>query len=311
MLTARFVLAAVLLGGLWMARSRERIQLRDAGLFVLLGIMQPGLYFVCETEGLLRTSASVASLIIASIPVFVAVLASIFLRERISTRGAVGIGLTLVGVALLVKNGSEAPGAVVSSLAGNLLVLGAALCASIYTIVSRSLGARYGSLTVTTLQAFCALLFFLPFAVAEWDGRWIKGVSTEALAAVIFLGLFASLLAFLLYNQGLRSLPASTVSVFINLIPVVTVLTAFVVLGERLSVGQIGGGCLVVAGVVLSSRGRQTATGRGRAKEWLKAVSKRGTAYRGLALGAAEQHIEGAAAPVPGAGGGKGEHEPL
>jgi len=312
LLTARFLLAGGLLALLWIFRSRERIHGRDLGLFFLLGIMDPGLYFVCETYGLLRTSASVASLIIASIPVFVALLASVFLKERTGLQGAMGILLTLAGVGLLVKNGADP--AASSSLAGNLLILGAALCAAVYTVVSRTLGGRYGAVTVTTLQAFFAVGFFLPFAVGEWDGGWVHRVSTQGALAVGFLGLFASLGAFLLYNRALGSLPASSVAVFINLIPVVTVMTAWLVLGERLSAGQVGGGLLVVVGVVLSARGRAEAGspwGVGLRRRLLAVFLKRGGAYGGFSLASAEQHVKGPGAPVPGAGAGKGEHEAL
>ncbi len=253
MLFARFAVAGLLLAVFFLAKRPEKLKTGDLWLFMLLGLMEPALYFIFETHGLLHTSASVASLIIAGIPVFVTLLAALFLKEPLRPAAFLGIALTLVGVGLLVHQDLILSSSS-ASLKGNLFILGAALCASVYTVVSRRLGADYHPLTVTTLQAVFAALFFLPFAWREWDGIWISGVSEMSVVAVVYLALMATLVAFLFYNHALSVLPASNVAVFINVIPMVTVLAAWGILRESLSLGQLWGGALILLGVRITSR---------------------------------------------------------
>ena len=252
LLVCRFAAASLLLFPVWWLGGRERLDAGDAVLFALLGLMEPGLYFLLETWGLVYTSASNASLIVASIPVFVALLAAVLLKEPLDSKAFSGILLTVCGVGVLVWHGSGVQEGGNVAL-GNLLVLGAAFCASAYTVVSRRLRSRYGTLTLTMIQFLFATLFFMPPAAREW---WKGGgvfFTPEVLAAVLFLAFFATFCAFFLYNYCLGALEASRVAVFINLIPLVTVLTARVLLGESLSAFQASGGLLILGGVGLTT----------------------------------------------------------
>ena len=105
----------------------------------LLAIMQPGLYFTFETMGLQYTSATKTSLIIATIPVVVLVLSTIFLKERIRLLNIAGIALSLTGVALLVFGGQTSE-ELKGVLIGDLMIVGAVISASIYMIMTRKLG---------------------------------------------------------------------------------------------------------------------------------------------------------------------------
>ncbi len=313
-LAGRFALASVVLLPLWFVFARERLRRGDFLLFALLGIMEPGLYFILETRGLLHTSASAASLIIASIPVFVILLARFFLKEPLRPRVAAGIFLTLGGVAFLLFRGDPVESLEGSSLRGNLYILGAALCASAYTVVSRRLGARYRPWTVTTVQALFAAVFFLPLAVWEWRPLEIRGIGTPEWAALLFLALFATLFAFLCYNYGLSVLEASQVAVFINVIPLVTVVCAGWILGERLGPTQAVGAVLILAGVRVTTSGAHgAATGGtrrlfGPARRWLKTLH--GGTHHGMpAFSAAKKYVEGPASSITGARRSEGQHK--
>lgn len=219
---------------------------------LLLAIMQPGLYFLCETTGLQYTSATKTSLIIATIPVTVLVLSALFLKERLRPFNVLGIIMSLAGVALLVF-GDEAQSKANGMFIGDLLIFGAVLAASGYMILTRRLGESLTSLQITGMQIiFGALLFFPAFL---WDLPKFnrQTVSDESLIALIVLTVFATIGAFFCYNYALTRIPAAQAAVCINGIPLVTACGAWVLLGETLSAVQLTGGAIILVAVFLAN----------------------------------------------------------
>ena len=221
---------------------------------LLLAIMQPGLYFLCETSGLQYTSATKTSLIIATIPVTVLVLSALFLKERLRLLNVLGIAVSLAGVALLVFGGGIET-RTDNMLLGDLLIFGAVLAASIYMIMTRRLGESLTSLQITGMQIiFGALLFFPAFL---WDLPELsrQTVSDDSLIALIILTVFATIGAFFCYNYALTKISAARAAVCINGIPLVTACGAWALLGETLSAVQLMGGGLVLVAVFMANHG--------------------------------------------------------
>jgi len=219
---------------------------------ILLAIMQPGLYFTFETIGLQYTSATKTSLIIATIPVVVLLLSSIFLKERIRITNTIGIILSLAGVTLLVFGGHGQTN-LHGMLIGDVMILGAVFSASIYMIMTRRLGQSISPVQITGIQIiFGAVLFFPTFL---WDLpklHWNE-IRMDSIIAVIALTLFATIGAFLCYNYALTKIPAARAAVCINGIPLVTVFGAWILLGETLSILQFAGGGIVLISVFLAN----------------------------------------------------------
>lgn len=239
--------------------KRRRLALPDRRLWprlLLMGVFEPILYFLLETEGLRHTSASSASLVIAAVPVLVAVAAWPILKEKPTGRSAIGAILSVAGVVLLVL-GDNNPDYADSSLLGNLLVLGAAVSAVGYILISRSLSGRVHPVTITFIQMTVGAVFFLFPAGASTVVDGLPAFTAESVVALTALTLFATVLAFFGYNYALSKIPAAKASVFINGIPLVTVLAAAVFLGESLTLLQGGAGVVIVAGVILAGRRRK------------------------------------------------------
>ncbi len=224
---------------------------------LLLSLFEPVLYFLFETFGLQRTTASEASLIIALIPVGVTIFSHVFLKEKISWIGKTGIFLSILGITILVIGGNGLPWAAGSNLGGNILILGAVVSAAFYTILSRNLGQEVPSAQITGFQFFYGTLFFLPLFLIF--PKTIDPFPTPAFGALLFLALGATLTAFLCYNYALSKVKAAAASVFINGIPVVTAFTGWIVLGERLGGLQFLGAAIVILGVSLTTRGKKDA----------------------------------------------------
>ena len=198
-----------------------------------MAFFQPTLYFLFESAGLQFTSASSASMIIAGIPGVVALLAGFFLKERLSTRQWAGVLLSIAGVILL-AGFDDNPTYSGSSLLGNGLVILAALSASMYMIVARHLSANLSAVELTFYQVFYGMVllapvFFIQIAEISWDS-----ISLPAVGALVFLIIGATLVAFLAYNFALTRIDASRAAVFLNGVPLASILVSWIILGERL-----------------------------------------------------------------------------
>jgi len=253
LILARFALAGCVFLILMVLRGFPRLTRKDHGKIILIALCEPGLYFTFETIGLQYTTAPMASLIIATIPVAVLILAALFLGERTRLVGIVGMVASLAGIAILITADPHFTWSVSGNLLGDLLIFGAVLSAAFYMVCARSLGKNRSAMEFTGLQTIYGALLFVPAFLWELpEVRWAE-MTMRSVAAVGFLTLFATIGAFLCYNHALTRLPATRAAIFINGIPVVTALSAWVLLGEWLTVVQMSGGAMVLAGVFLAN----------------------------------------------------------
>nr|WP_258312827.1 DMT family transporter [Aeromonas salmonicida] len=181
--------------------------------------------------GVRYTSAGQAGMVCARLPLIVALVAFVLLKERVSRRQLLGFAIAIIGIALLGLGGGVdefAPNA----LLGNSLEMAAMLCAATYSVVFKKLSSRYGVLTLTALQAFVGTLFFAPFAFSEpWPTAW----AWQDMAVIVFLGAFVTLGAYLFYNWSVTQVKVTLAAAYVNLIPVFTLLLAYLLLGETLT----------------------------------------------------------------------------
>ncbi len=249
----RFTLAGAILWLVWrLRRGREEVSRAELLRLALIGFVSLTVYFSFENLGIARTSASEAAILIATIPIVVVVLNAFTLRERTTSRQWAGIVISFAGVVGLVMLADGSGG---GSLAGNLLVLAASVSAGVYSILARRLLISRSALFVTTYQNLFGALFMLPLAVAEAFLVGVRRPTTGAVGGLVFLTVVCSIVAYLLLNYAFRFLTASRVSVFINLTPLVAVVSAYLLLGERLTGGQAAAAVVVVAGVWLTNSG--------------------------------------------------------
>ncbi|WP_164562083.1 DMT family transporter [Nitratidesulfovibrio vulgaris] len=257
MMWARMVFALLLLVPLARRLAPARIERRDLPLLAGMALMQPCLYFLCESTALQLTTSSQAGVMAASMPLMMAV-GGFLLGEKVSPRLWFGVGVSCIGVAWLTSSGGEGGGSAPDPFTGNLLELAAMACATgsslcIGALISRGKG-RWNALTLTGIQTLAGAVFFLPGApgviggVADW--------STEVLLAVVYLGGASSLGAFGLYNWALGHMPASRAGNFINLVPVAAIFFGWLLLGETLTTTQYLATGLVMGGVLMGTRAR-------------------------------------------------------
>jgi len=252
----RMLLASLLLGLVWGRVPKAGRQPGDLKWLGLMCLLQPCLYFLLEGYAVALTSSAQAGMISALVPLLVAAGAFAFLREGLSKRMLVGLGLSLCGVVWLSLGGAADASAPNPAL-GNLLELLAMCCASGYMLVLKHLSSRYDSWHLTGLQVFAGALFFLPGALAT-QPAWLTepaaalaSVPGQAWLAVAYLGGVVTLGAFGMYHRAVMSLPSAQAAASINLVPLVAVLAGWVMLGEALAPAQLAACGLILAGVLL------------------------------------------------------------
>jgi drug/metabolite transporter (DMT)-like permease len=245
----RFVAAAVLVWPL-ARRGGARVARADVPAMFLLGFLGVTIYFAFENWGLRFTTASHGSLIVATVPLGTGAVEA-FQRRRPPGLGfLLGTAVSLAGVVVIVRPDGSGSG----SLLGDGLMIGAMASWVAYTFLARRLMARYPSLVVTGATLVTGALTLLPLAVLEAVFLPPRAPSAQAWAAVAFLGLLASAAAYLLWNLALPVLEVGVSSNLLNVIPLVSVLTGVLLLGEPFTPAIAVGGALVLGGVLAVER---------------------------------------------------------
>jgi drug/metabolite transporter (DMT)-like permease len=252
----RFLLASLVLVPLAWLEGRRGWGERPWGPLLLAGLVGGCLYFGLQNLGLVYTSASRASLILASIPALTALLSALFLREPIERGRALGVVASVSGVVVIVLAGKAVAHAG-GSIVGDLLIGGTALAWATYTVLAKDLEGRATPTLVSAATVGLGGLFLLPVAGCELLRHPLPTPSPEAWLATGYLGLVASTLPFLLWNYALNKIDASEAAVYTNLVPVVAVLSSMLLLDERLAPAQWVGGAMVLLGVWAASKRSQ------------------------------------------------------
>jgi drug/metabolite transporter (DMT)-like permease len=229
--------------GVALARA-DRLPVFVAGL---LGVT---VYFALENYGLLFTTASHASLIVAAVPLLSAAVEAIRRRRMPRTLPIAGMAIGVAGVALIVR---PDPGGG-ASLLGDVLVMGAMAAWVGYTFIVRDLMARYPALLLTAATMVVGAATLLPLALVEARFAPLRAPSPWAWGALAYLGVLCSAAGYLLWNLALPVLGVSVANNLLNVIPVVSVLTAVLALGEPWTATIALGGSLVLLGVVVVER---------------------------------------------------------
>ncbi len=244
----RFGVASFVLA-LYAVFTRVRIPARqDLPKIVAAGFLGIAVYHVSLNYGEQSVEAGAASLLIASAPVLTALLATLFLGERLRLIGWAGIGLSFLGAALI----SLGQGDGLSLNLGVGLVLLAAMAQGTYFVVQKPILRNYRAIEVVSYVTWAGtlmLLVFLPGLITE-----IQAAPLDATLAVVYMGIGPGALAYATWAYVLSRLPASTASSFLYIVPVIAFTIAWFWLGEVPTYMSIVGGALALAGVALVNK---------------------------------------------------------
>ncbi len=235
----------------------QKIETKDLKWLILLCVFEPGLYFLFETYGIKETDPTIAALIIALIPVFVLIIAAIFKIERITISKIAGIALSVVGVSIISVAGNSQDATIQSSIKGIVLVFLATITASSFTVLLSRLAKKYNSFTLASFQVIFTVIFYLPLAIIENYPSPKFDWNLESVVALLYLGVFPTFFAYLLYARGLSRIEGSIASLFTNLIPIFTAIISAIFLNTSPSIYTLIGGIFIIAGVTMVTVGRR------------------------------------------------------
>ena len=248
----RFPCAAFAVWFLLKAQGRRLMPYRkDWRTVIALGIAGHVIFQVCFIFGLDLTLTGNAAILLSTTPVWVLLISTALGRERFNLSILVGVVATLSGMVILVTGGSHEMGGVRT---GDLLVLGAAVSWSVYTVFSRRMTKRRGVLEMTAWTLWAGLPFIMLMGIPDLVRTDWAAVSLGAWLGIVYAGVFAIAVAYLLWYRGVRAIGQSRTSVYQNLVPVVALVAAWFWLSEMPTPQQLIGAGVILAGVIVARR---------------------------------------------------------
>jgi drug/metabolite transporter (DMT)-like permease len=223
---------------------------KDLKFFLLLAFFEPLMYFLGESFGMQIVSSTLASILIATIPLFSSLAAFYFYKERFTAFKYLGILLSFLGVLFVVYfDGSIGN----SSIKGIILMMLAVMSAVGYSLVLKRLLIDYSALIIVTIQNMIGIIYFFPiFLIYEAKGFIMNNYTLHDFMPVIYLAVFASTFSFIFYIEGVKKIGITRAIVFTNFVPIVTAIFAIIILKERMSFIKIAGICLTIAGLLMT-----------------------------------------------------------
>ncbi|HXG94839.1 MAG TPA: EamA family transporter [Blastocatellia bacterium] len=227
---------------------------RDFWRLFGLGLLANTLYQSLFIIGMSYTRAGNAALILATTPLFTAILGRIRGHEYFTARGVAGLLLAFGGIVLIILSG-ESELSFGETIIGDLLLLASTVCWSFYTVGANRLVHAHGSMKATVIMMVTGTpLLLIVCAPSLLRQNWAE-VNAAAWAGLVYSALFAIALAYIIWNYGVRKIGSTRTAIYSNITPVVAMLAAWPALGEVPTAGQIVGAVVIFIGIYFVRRG--------------------------------------------------------
>ena len=236
---------------------------KDIWKLILLGIIGNTAYQLLFIHGINLTTASSTSIIMAMTPASVALLSSLLKHEKVHWAAWFGIALSFVGFYLVI---TEQPGTFVFSwenLKGDVLIFGGNIVWAVYTVFSRPVLGRITPLKWSSLTLAVGTILYIPFCVPAFSRQDFAKVSFKAWALLAFSGLFALAVSYVVWYSSVKRVGNSRTVIYGNIVPIFTVIFAYIFIAERIGFWQAVGASIILLGVYLSRSGYRMFNAKG------------------------------------------------
>ena len=261
MVLYRFLFATLALSPLLLLH-RSRFSRADWALLLLASFLGIPLQFLIQFSGLALTTVSHASLMVGTLPVLLAVAATLFAHERMDRTGWFALTLSTLGATLIALGARHATGASGPTLGGDMLVVLSLVIALAWILINKRLMQRHSPVTVTAYGVAAGtamLLLVVPLLYRQPFGPPpISAISLKAWLALAASGLLCTAATTLLWNWGLTQVPASQAGVLLNMEPLIGSLLGVFLLRESLGPSARTGGALILAAALIITTGSRT-----------------------------------------------------
>jgi len=252
MISVRFLLAAPTLYVILKFKKLRLWPVPMKGKLVFASFMV-FLHFWVMATGMKETSASNTAWILTTAPIFIALLSWVYLKEKFNLTQWLGLFVAVAGVFALVYNGKPENLGWIHTR-GDVIVLGSCVTWAIYTVGTRELTARINPLVATFWMTGLAGLVFVPWTFVTSGYVKFLQLHDVTIISLIFLGVFCLAIAFWLWSEGLSRLTAAEVGVYLYVEPLITMIGAWILLSEAITIWLIIGAILISIGVYISER---------------------------------------------------------
>lgn len=268
LIVLRFTLAVILMFiiGVIFRRNEilglQRVERQHLPLFLVGGILQPFLYFILETYTYQSfTSPTIAEALLSTQPILAPIFAFLLLREQVTRYNIIGILISTAGMLLLLLTSANSFS--IGNPWGILLAILTVSCSVGYSVVLRRIPTQYSSLTIVFyVQSISLILFYL-----LWGGGQLFNatpfINTDVLSiqcianpilSVIYLSVFASVTAFILFCFTVRYIGVTRANIFNNVRPVFTAILMFTIFSEQLPISKWIGIIVIIIGIFISQK---------------------------------------------------------
>jgi len=227
----------------------RRVNYKDLPALVILALTGVTLLYVFQFTGIKYTTASTSAVLINTNVMFIAILSFLILRESFTLKKVAGILLSFLGATIIVTNGYLDIG---SSFLGDVLILLSAFCWAVYSIMGKRLLERYNPLTLNTYAFALGTVFYLPFVINDFGAIFF--IPLEGWLIILYLALFCSVFGYVAWYFVLSHVDASKAAIFLNLIPLFTILLSLLI-GEIVTIFLIAGAAFIMYGIYLTQKG--------------------------------------------------------
>jgi drug/metabolite transporter (DMT)-like permease len=251
----RWLVAALVLAPFALPRLRREwpIIRANLGLISLCGLFGVTLFNFLIYTAMHSTTAINAALVNSAIPVFIIMFARICYGQTVSLRQHLGIALSLSGVATIILQGDLARIRTLSFNHGDLLVLLAAVVWALYSVALRRYPHGLNPFLFLFCMAVCGLVFLIPFYAVEIFSGQLMTANTPTILSIAYVGVLASVVAFMAWTSGLRQVGAHLGGQFVHLMPAFSTILAVLFLGEQLHIFHIVAITLIFAGILCAT----------------------------------------------------------
>ncbi|MGH4123384.1 MAG: DMT family transporter [Clostridium sp.] len=252
----RFFIATTILYFVVKSRDKSNYKLtkKDIPIFLFTGIIGMFGYHVFFFTALKYTTAINSSLIGATNPIITTILCIIFLKDKITFKRAIGIILSFLGVFLTITNANLSTMHNLSLNKGDLLMLIAVCLWAAYSVFSKVYLHKFSPLILTFYSFLFCSIFLIPFVIYEKPWTFINQIPYYSFLAVVYMSIFASVIGYLVQQISIKKIGPSKTSIFINLVPIFSIILSVTILNESISAVKIITTFLIIAGVYICQK---------------------------------------------------------
>jgi len=252
----RFFIATTILYFIVKSKDKSNYKLtkNDIPIFLFTGIVGMFGYHVFFFTALKYTTAINSSLIGATNPIITTILCIIFLKDKITFKRTIGILLSFTGVFLTITNANLSIMHNLSLNKGDLLMLVAVCLWAAYSVFSKLVLHKFSPLILTFYSFLFCSVFLIPFVIYERPWTFINQVPYYSFLAVVYMSIFASVIGYLVQQISIKQIGPSKTSIFINLVPIFSIILSVTILKESISVVKIFTTLLIITGVYICQK---------------------------------------------------------